>query len=268
MCFRKVYCPFASDCSLDNAYIICKTYGDLGEESAGEQTQNFQSHLQGVPHGGLVLVSLSSTNFVYKLGAIGGLKRMPALLKNNSCNKGIVVLGENIGDKMVAKQRLSKVIWFTYREKLKIAQDINSDVGWGCLPRVGQMVMAQALVRYFISKGKVIDQEQYLRIIEPFLDEAEQTANYSLSMLLKYARWKYAISPGDWFNIGQLSDVLRKIQDEIPLKGSQELKIVFFSQSVIFIDNIMERGHIEPCRCSNKKLLCKICNSKINRNND
>jgi len=66
---------------------------------------------------------------------------------------------------MIARQRVSKIIWFTYREKLNIAEDINSDVGWGCLPRVGQMVLAQALVKHFCSKGKIMDQKQYLKII-------------------------------------------------------------------------------------------------------
>lgn len=113
------------------------------------------------------------TNIMYKLGAIGGLKRIPKLLKTNQAHQGIVILGEQISDKMIAKQRLSRLIWFTYREKLKIAEDINSDVGWGCLPRVGQMVLAQALVKHFISNGECLDQKQYFRIIEPFLDSAE-----------------------------------------------------------------------------------------------
>ena len=161
-----------------------------------------------------------STNIMYKLGAIGGLKRIPTLIKTSQGNKGLAILGEKISDNMIARQRLSKLIWFTYREKLKIAEDINSDVGWGCLPRVGQMVLAQALVRHFIGKGEALNIKQYFRIIEPFLDSIEENSNYSLSMILKYARWKYSISPGDWFNIEQLSDVLRKIQDEIPLVGS------------------------------------------------
>lgn len=58
-------------------------------------------------------------------------------------------------------------------------------------------------------------------------------------MILKYARWKFGITPGQWFNIGQLSEVLRKIQDDIPLKGTEDMKIVFFNQSVIFV-NLME----------------------------
>lgn len=75
------------------------------------------------------------------------------------------------------------------------------------------MVLAQAIARHLISKGEVMDQKQYERIIKPFLEDSEESASYSLSMILKYARWKHRINPGDWFNIGQLSDVLKKIQD-------------------------------------------------------
>jgi cysteine protease ATG4 len=39
-------------------------------------------------------------------------------------------------------------LWFTYREHLVFANSqITSDVGWGCMIRVGQMMMAEALRR-------------------------------------------------------------------------------------------------------------------------
>ncbi len=78
---------------------------------------------------------------------------VPQLLKSSPTSNNCVIFGEVIEDKMIAKQRLGKIIWFTYREKLMIAEDINSDVGWGCMPRVGQMVLAQALCRHFSEKN-------------------------------------------------------------------------------------------------------------------
>lgn len=96
---------------------------------------------------------LFSTNIIYRLGFIGGLKSVPQLLKTSPSSDHCVIFGELIDDKMIAKQRIAKIIWFTYREKLMIAEDINSDVGWGCMPRVGQMVLAQALCRHFSYKN-------------------------------------------------------------------------------------------------------------------
>lgn len=90
---------------------------------------------------------------------------MPHLLRAEPALNSCVIFGELINDKMVARQRIGKIIWFTYREKLKIAEDINSDVGWGCMPRVGQMMLAQALTRYFAYHNEIIDQKLILKII-------------------------------------------------------------------------------------------------------
>ena len=69
--------------------------------------------------------------------------------------------------------------------------------------------------------------------------------------MLKYARWKFDISPGDWFNIGQISDVLKKIQDDVPIAGTENLKVLFFSQSVVFKSRIVERAGYKLCSCAN-----------------
>jgi hypothetical protein len=46
-----------------------------------------------------------------------------------------------------AGKHVAKIVWFTYRKKLGLTSKINSDVGWGCLLRVGQMVLMQGLLR-------------------------------------------------------------------------------------------------------------------------
>jgi hypothetical protein len=69
----------------------------------------------------MVKINVFSTNIIYKLGMIGGLKRMPQLLKPSSSTKEAIILGEKISDHTIAKQRVNKIIWFTYRSKLHIA---------------------------------------------------------------------------------------------------------------------------------------------------
>jgi len=41
------------------------------------------------------------------------------------------------------------LIFFSYRKNFKITETITSDFGWGCLLRVGQMALAQALRLHF-----------------------------------------------------------------------------------------------------------------------
>ena len=45
------------------------------------------------------------------------------------------------------QQQIKRIIWMTYREDMGNSQFIHSDVGWGCMIRAGQMLLAQAFKR-------------------------------------------------------------------------------------------------------------------------
>jgi len=72
------------------------------------------------------------------------------LALNDEKSDNVCLFGMNFKSNEEAKLLYSSVLWFTYRENLKfykIKKDftIKSDVGWGCMVRVGQMMLAHCL---------------------------------------------------------------------------------------------------------------------------
>ena len=109
-----------------------------------------------------------------------------------------------------------RLIWFTYKKNCNISATINSDIGWGCMIRAAQMMMAEVLRRTFQEKGVTIDISY---VISSFL-ESETNPKYSLSRFLNVASAMYMKNPGDWFSLTEIAFVLQEIQQSNPLKGT------------------------------------------------
>ena len=63
------------------------------------------------------------------------------------------------------------MLWFTYREDIKFSNspEVTSDVGWGCMLRVGQMMLAQAF-RIHAGQELYSDEGFLNRIIYEFIN--------------------------------------------------------------------------------------------------
>lgn len=92
--------------------------------------------------------------------------------------------------------------WISYRQGFPAISNttITSDVGWGCMIRSGQMLLAHALVMHTIGRTFRYDpdcrpSDAYIRIIQHFADESR--APFSIHSLLHWAA-KDGVKPGDW----------------------------------------------------------------------
>lgn len=57
------------------------------------------------------------------------------------------ILGKHLTSVEAIQAEINKTIWMTYRENMGKSQFISNDVGWGCMIRVGQMMLAEAFRR-------------------------------------------------------------------------------------------------------------------------
>lgn len=99
--------------------------------------------------------------------------------------------------------------WFTYRRNMpRLANTIiNTDAGWGCLVRCGQMMVAEAYSRILMGRGwnfmqiemGGIPPEMYQSILGLFEDQIAPTAPFGLHALV-LAGAAHSHPVGQWFS--------------------------------------------------------------------
>lgn len=120
----------------------------------------------------------------------------------------IPAAGENGDNSQVEKalseflQDFSSRLWLTYRRGFEALGDskVTTDVGWGCMLRSGQMLVAQALVCHSLGRSWRRDAQKpasqgYLEIVRSFGDSA--SCPFSIHNILNVGQ-AYGLTVGSW----------------------------------------------------------------------
>ncbi|KAJ7562441.1 hypothetical protein O6H91_03G069300 [Diphasiastrum complanatum] len=144
------------------------------------------------------ILGLTGTNTVASSGTLwflGLCYKMPFNSENDSV--ATQVFAEFLHD-------FSSRIWITYRRGFVALEEskLTSDVGWGCMIRSGQMLLAQALVCHYLGRSwrrelKQPHAQEYLEILKRFADAPASTCPFSIHNLIDAGR-PYGLCAGTW----------------------------------------------------------------------
>ena len=99
------------------------------------------------------LLSCHALNFAFISCMYSGTHTYTALYAESNSKKKDKNSASTSFDKF--KLDFKSRIWFTYRTDLPALPDsrLKSDIGWGCMLRCGQMLLAQAFIVHFLHRG-------------------------------------------------------------------------------------------------------------------
>ncbi|KAJ3068647.1 Cysteine protease atg4b [Podochytrium sp. JEL0797] len=134
-------------------------------------------------------------------------------------------------------------LWLTYRHSFPpiASTAYTSDVGWGCMMRSGQMLLANAFVFHLLGRdwrrdddtaGKQWD--DYVKIISCFLDS--NSSPYSIHRIALIGQ-QYDKNIGEWFGPTTISQVLRVLHES---HHSSDMKLAMHvvSDGTLLLDEL------------------------------
>ncbi|KAI0981189.1 hypothetical protein GJ496_007454 [Pomphorhynchus laevis] len=152
------------------------------------------------------------------------LQWISSYMTSNSSNHGlnskeVVLSGRQFDIDSESLSSLLKVhMWFTYRSgfnAISAAHFITTDAGWGCMLRCGQMMLARALVKSYISSPDCdlvdlndSDKQVYQSILLNFNDVVKEP--FSIHQIVMH-RSENESSFSSWFGPNAIAQTLRRI---------------------------------------------------------
>lgn len=140
-------------------------------------------------------------------------------------------------------------VWLTYRSNFAAIEgsSLVTDMGWGCMLRTGQMLLAQALVTHYLGRDWRIQTGEnmmtYRELLRWFADEPSPRSPYSIHNLARTGFSKFGKQIGDWFEPTTISEALRLLVHQHSPDG---LKMYVPKDGVIYRHDVYQLCVVQP----------------------
>ncbi|KAG0233331.1 Cysteine protease atg4 [Actinomortierella wolfii] len=136
------------------------------------------------------------------------------------------------------------LIWCTYRHSYAPIRPSNftTDVGWGCMLRSGQSLLANALAVQFMGRGWTRPAQGdtfwdiYVKVISWFFDDMTSRSPFSVHRIALLGK-QLGKNIGEWFGPSTTSQVIKALVDNFPDSG---LSVYVTTDGVIYKDQVEE----------------------------
>ncbi|KAI9241909.1 MAG: hypothetical protein BYD32DRAFT_363294 [Podila humilis] len=141
------------------------------------------------------------------------------------------------------------LIWCTYRHSYAPIKPSNftTDVGWGCMLRSGQGLLANALAIQFMGRDWSrpvpgdANWEIYVRILSWFLDDMNAKSPFSVHRIALLGK-QLGKNIGEWFGPSTTSQVTKALVHNFPESG---LGVYVTTDGVVYKDQVEEAATLK-----------------------
>mmetsp|Transcript_3340 Transcript_3340/g.11735 ORF Transcript_3340/g.11735 Transcript_3340/m.11735 type:complete len:633 (+) Transcript_3340:88-1986(+) len=145
--------------------------------------------------------------------------------------------------------------WLTYRSHfppLKFS-DVTSDMGWGCMVRSGQMMLARTLVSLVLGRDWRLSKRTdsvHTTLLGWFLDRPGAAHPYSIHNIMQVAAC-LNLMPGEWFGPSTISRVLKAL---VRTHSPNSITMYVARQHVVYVDAVEALCKTKPRTMFSPKL--------------
>ncbi|KAJ2006391.1 Cysteine protease atg4 [Coemansia thaxteri] len=143
----------------------------------------------------------------------------------------------------------SRLVWCTYRSQYPPISPsaFTTDVGWGCMLRAGQTLLAQALQLHYFGRDwgfswdsvlgeDVRRRELYVGIVKQFFDDYSSSSIFSIHRMASLGKKVEGKAIGEWFGPYGTAAIIR----ELARQADHELSVYTTTDGVVYLADICE----------------------------